>query len=83
MSEQKELKPEELDRVTGGGNDSYHGGGMFWIVESICVGCAACKDICPFGAIERHGDVYRINERYCTRCMHCVDICRHNAIRQG
>ena len=82
MTEQKELKPEELDRVTGGGNDSCLCDGMLWIDDSICVGCAACKYVCPVGAIERHGGAYRINDRDCIGCLHCVDACHHNAIRQ-
>ncbi|MBQ6582496.1 MAG: glycyl-radical enzyme activating protein [Mogibacterium sp.] len=55
---------------------------MLMFMQNRCVGCGACEEACPEGAI-RHGvrTMFRIDRKKCTRCMECVDVCLHNAFR--
>jgi caffeyl-CoA reductase-Etf complex subunit CarE len=45
----------------------------------LCVGCEACVNECPFGAIEMKDDKAVIGDK-CTLCGTCVDICPSFAI---
>ena len=45
----------------------------------ICVGCGACEEVCPAGAIAVH-EVARIDRAKCTGCAHCIAACPHRAI---
>ncbi len=46
-----------------------------------CVGCSACVDACPAGAIEMNDDnVAQVNEDDCVNCGACVDACPNEAI---
>ncbi|RLF57470.1 MAG: ferredoxin [Thermoplasmata archaeon] len=47
--------------------------------ESKCVGCGACVDTCPNGAITLDG-VAKIDESKCIECGACVDTCPNGAI---
>jgi NADH:ubiquinone oxidoreductase subunit F (NADH-binding)/(2Fe-2S) ferredoxin/NAD-dependent dihydropyrimidine dehydrogenase PreA subunit len=52
------------------------------IAEENCVGCGACKKICPTQAIagekkQRH----RIISNLCSQCGSCKDVCNVNAVR--
>ena len=47
--------------------------------ESKCVGCGACVDVCPNGAITLD-DVAKIDESKCIECGACVDACPQGAI---
>ena len=51
--------------------------------KNMCSGCGACKDICPFGAIEmeldKEGFYYpRINQYKCINCGLCTRRCPFN-----
>ena len=58
--------------------------------ENICFGCLACKEVCPYGAIEekeikdRDGNVVRVvaqvNPGVCQGCGLCVAACRADCI---
>ena len=39
-----------------------------------CIGCGACVDVCPFGALIMVDDVAAVNDK-CTACGACLDIC--------
>ncbi|OPY31132.1 MAG: Ferredoxin [Methanomassiliicoccales archaeon PtaU1.Bin124] len=44
-----------------------------------CVGCGACEDVCPNGAI-KVGEIAVINEADCVDCGACVDECPNKAL---
>jgi len=44
-----------------------------------CIGCGACVDVCPFGALSIVDDVAEVNEQ-CTACGACLDVCPVDAL---
>src|SRR5512135_3224704 len=44
-----------------------------------CIGCGACIDVCPFGALVMAGDVAAVTDK-CTACGACLDVCPFGAI---
>jgi electron transfer flavoprotein alpha subunit len=44
-----------------------------------CIGCGACVEICPFGALGMVDDVAVVNEK-CTASRACLDICPVGAL---
>jgi electron transfer flavoprotein alpha subunit len=44
-----------------------------------CIGCGACIDVCPFGALVMAGDVAAVTDK-CTACGACLDVCPVGAI---
>jgi electron transfer flavoprotein alpha subunit/NAD-dependent dihydropyrimidine dehydrogenase PreA subunit len=49
------------------------------VSERLCIGCAACVKVCPFGALEMVEELARVNER-CTDCGACVESCPVEAL---
>jgi len=58
--------------------------------EAICIGCFACENTCPYGAVE-HGlrkdaetglevEVAKVNPGICEGCGACVPVCRPKAM---
>jgi uncharacterized protein (DUF362 family)/ferredoxin len=53
------------------------------IMEDRCIGCGACRDICPMHVITITGNGRRyaqIDDRDCIRCYCCHETCPHDAI---
>jgi len=44
-----------------------------------CIGCGACVEVCPFGALSMVDDVAEVNEQ-CTACGACLDVCPVDAL---
>jgi len=52
---------------------------MLKIDKETCIGCGACEDNCPFGAIAVEDGVAVVNDQ-CTLCGTCVDHCEAGAL---
>jgi len=55
---------------------------MAYKISTDCVGCGACKEVCPVEAISE-GDLYTINPEVCIDCGACQGECPSNAISAG
>ncbi len=44
-----------------------------------CVGCGACEDACPNGAI-KVDEIAVVNAAHCVDCGNCADGCPNSAI---
>lgn len=52
---------------------------MLLIDTDACIGCGACEECCPFGAIIVVHDIAEVNEK-CNLCGACVDECEVGAL---
>jgi len=49
---------------------------MFIIDEEKCIGCGACKRICPTGAAQGEKDqIHLIQQDLCIKCGACYEVC--------
>lgn len=48
-------------------------------ISAGCIGCGACIDVCPFGALSLVDNVAVVDDK-CTACGACLDICPVNAL---
>lgn len=51
------------------------------VFEENCVGCSACVEACPNGAIALVDGKARIDMQCCTQCTTCEEVCPNEAIR--
>jgi electron transfer flavoprotein alpha subunit/NAD-dependent dihydropyrimidine dehydrogenase PreA subunit len=49
------------------------------IDEETCIGCGACIDACPFGALALVDETARADDR-CTACAACLEVCPVDAL---
>ena len=49
-------------------------------ITNDCIGCGACADTCPVGAIFEGDGKYEINADVCVSCGSCADQCPTEAI---
>ncbi|MDR1044845.1 MAG: NADH-quinone oxidoreductase subunit NuoF [Candidatus Adiutrix sp.] len=49
----------------------------YWIDPEKCIGCGACKKVCPVEAIEGEKKLpHVIDTAKCIKCGSCIDVCR-------
>lgn len=55
---------------------------MYHIIEENCIGCGACKKICPVNAIcGEKKDIHLIDGTLCINCSSCGRVCPKGAVR--
>ncbi|TDF74740.1 indolepyruvate ferredoxin oxidoreductase subunit alpha [Candidatus Syntrophosphaera thermopropionivorans] len=52
------------------------------IDKDICIGCAACIDICPTGSLSMQEDKAVCDEGTCIDCGSCIPVCPVQAISE-
>lgn len=50
------------------------------IDKNECVGCGACLDECPKGALSLNDEVAMIDDSLCDECGACIEVCPTDAI---
>ena len=57
---------------------------LSYTVNEKCVGCGACKRVCPVDAVEGvRKEPHRIDPEKCIRCGQCYDACKFEAITKA
>jgi NADH:ubiquinone oxidoreductase subunit F (NADH-binding)/(2Fe-2S) ferredoxin/NAD-dependent dihydropyrimidine dehydrogenase PreA subunit len=57
---------------------------LSYVVNDNCVGCGACKRVCPVNAVEgTRKEQHRILADVCIRCGQCYDACKFDAITKA
>lgn len=55
---------------------------MVKVTAEECVGCEACVNVCPVGAIEMKDGKAVIDQDKCTQCGTCIAECPSQAIKE-
>lgn len=45
------------------------------VFSNLCVGCGACEQVCPNGAVVKNGPVYNRDRALCKDCGACAEVC--------
>ncbi|MEJ5258821.1 MAG: NADH-quinone oxidoreductase subunit NuoF [Anaerohalosphaeraceae bacterium] len=54
---------------------------LTYVVQDNCVGCGACKRVCPVNAVSgNRKEKHTIDPKLCIKCGQCYDACKFNAI---
>lgn len=53
---------------------------MFQVDKEKCIGCGACVNVCPAGAISMDDDKAMIDSNKCIDCGRCAQVCPQGAI---
>jgi len=52
---------------------------LLQIDEQTCIGCGACVEVCPYGALDLQEGIAVVNEN-CTACRACLSVCPVDAL---
>jgi len=56
---------------------------MYHVIEENCIGCGACKKVCPVNAISgEKKEIHIIDGKLCINCSSCGRVCPKNAIKE-
>ncbi|MDI6859030.1 MAG: 4Fe-4S binding protein [Methanocellales archaeon] len=50
------------------------------IDKNKCVGCGACVDECPKGALSLNDEIATVDDSLCDECGACIEVCATDAI---
>jgi electron transfer flavoprotein alpha subunit len=53
---------------------------LLQIDRAECIGCGACVDVCPFGALSLDAEDKAVVNELCTACRACLDVCPVDAL---
>lgn len=53
-----------------------------WVVNSKCIGCEECVQVCPVHALAMTESGIKVNRNKCIGCHQCADICPSKAIEK-
>jgi len=57
---------------------------LSYTINDKCVGCGACKRVCPVDAIEgTRKEKHRIDQNKCIKCGQCYQTCKFSAITRA
>jgi NADH-quinone oxidoreductase subunit F/NADP-reducing hydrogenase subunit HndC len=57
---------------------------LSYTINDNCVGCGACKRVCPVNAIDGvRKEKHRIDPNKCIKCGQCYSVCKFNAVAKA
>lgn len=66
--------------ATRQGKLAQHSGMAPYIIRKNCIGCGACRDVCPVDAISVTDGKASLDGKTCIGCASCIAACRNGAV---
>ncbi len=51
-----------------------------FVIKRNCIGCGACAEVCPAGAVTLHKGKAGIDRSKCIGCASCIAVCKNDAV---